>query len=57
MLIQSQRAEKWADVHTVVGSADFSPATKRIATSLLFAAYVIQPRLKRVDVDSWPNVG
>jgi hypothetical protein len=57
MLIRSQCAEKWADIHIVIGSADFSPATKRIATSLLFAAYVIQPQLKRVNVDSWPNVG
>ncbi|KAF8203691.1 hypothetical protein BJ912DRAFT_207243 [Pholiota molesta] len=52
-----QLPEKWADIHIVIGSADFSPATKRIATSLLFAAYVIQPQLKRVNVDSWPNVG
>ncbi|KAF9475608.1 hypothetical protein BDN70DRAFT_996278 [Pholiota conissans] len=50
-----QLPEKWIDMHTVIGSVNFSPASKRIATTFLFGAYIVHPQLMRFDSNSWLN--
>ncbi|KAF8973892.1 hypothetical protein BDZ97DRAFT_403357 [Flammula alnicola] len=49
----TQLPEKWHDLRLVIGSTSFSPAAKRVATFLLFAAYAMAPQLMRID--AWPE--
>ncbi|KAF5312842.1 hypothetical protein D9619_003142 [Psilocybe cf. subviscida] len=40
-----QLPELWTDMHLVMGSSSFSPASKRVALSLLFGSYVMEQSL------------
>ena len=45
--------DKWDDLRIVLGSDDFSPAARRLALSLMFAAYVMEAQLAGVQSRSW----
>lgn len=42
-------SEKWAMVPSVIGSKNASPAAKRLAIQLTFAAYIVGPQLQIYD--------
>jgi hypothetical protein len=41
--------DKWDNLRDVLGSDDFSPAARRLALSLMFAAYVMETQLLHVQ--------
>lgn len=44
-LFTDTSTELWTDMHLVMGSSSFSPASKRVALSLLFGSYVMEQSL------------